>query len=631
MSALARTLGARLALQLAAAVMATALLFGLVYQVMLQRASVTEAVRLQRQQQDAIAAGLVRVFADLEARAGALAWQIAQGTLDAVQLDMQLRAQVLHDPDITAMAVFLEADNPVAPGSRIALSAAYDGAGISVRDFLATGYEFADRDWYRRTLASESGYWSDLFFNDAAGGLDTVNFDVPLENASGRRIGMLGVSVSLDRIAFVARELGLSMEHPFLLLDGAGRVLVSWEPSLERAYTIEEALQRAPRSLHWMTGGRLGGAARDERYDESEARGWRSYTPLRPPGWHLLAAVSDRAAWSERRGEARRAALWGAGIALTIAALGLFALIARMRPLRALLASTSRLAFGDDARAWRDHYQDVELEQAAHGLRTGAQALRSAREDLLDEQAENAILRERNSLFERMHRVQQPDDRTFFGSRFECAWQARLEAASPGDGLFYGFLTTCADSCHFFLGVPVDRDVPSLLSMGQICGSLPGLLRAHPQPARAMIALAEWIALERPQSMQFHLLLGRMDLASGSVEYAAAGPLALLVLRADGAVEPAAMTHAQPLARDTGAEPEPCTLVLGAGDRMLLACSARGAASAESASAALASLAQRPDGELLDAAMTWLHGAGASSHDTPGDCGLVLARLRYRD
>lgn len=630
MSVVTRTLSGRLAVQLCVAVLATAALFGTVYHVALNQAAVDEAVRQQRQRQDAIAAGLTRVFADLEARAGALAWQINQGTLDAVQLDMQLRAHVLHDPDISAMAVFLESENPVAPGSRVALSAAYDGAGITVRDFLATGYEFADRDWYRRTLASPSGYWSDIFFNDAAGGLDTLNYDLPLDDAAGQRVGMLGVSVSLDRIGFVARELGLSGEHRFLLTDGAGRVLVSSEPTLERAYTLNEALQRAPQQLAWMAGGRLGGVARDERYDAEDEQGWRSYTPLRPPGWHLLSAVPDSVAWSERRAVARRVMFWGAGISVAMAGLGLVGLHARLRPVRRLLASTARIVSDDEPRTWRQRYPDLELQRAADQLRAGAEVLRQTRTALQAEQDANESLCERNALFARMHRLQQPDDRTFFGSRFECAWQARLTPADPIEGVFYGFLSTRPDSCHFFLGAPVDGEVPALVSLGQICGSLPRLLRTCPEPAHAMSELSEWVALERPQSMQFRLLLGRLDLATGEVEYVCADAGGPLVLRADGAVDVHRETvDSEPLRRDQDIVRATQTLMLRAGDRLLLTSGLVDPTSAgiESMRMALESWSSRPDEELLD---------GLLARDTgpfgvPRERCVVMARLRHRD
>lgn len=594
---------------------------------------VETALREQRHRQDAIAAGLARLFRDLESRAQALAWQIHAGDLATPQLVAQMQAQVLHDPDVASISVFLEPDNPLTPGQRLGIAVSYNGAGIAVRDFVATGYEFATRPWYLATLAAPAGYWSKAFFNDAAGGLDTINYDLPLLDGEGRAFGMIGVSVSLDRIAEVAQQLGLLREQRFLLADGEGRLLMVWEPALQRAYTLAQAQQRVPEAVQWVSAARLGGSARDERYVGSDDRGWLSYAPVRPPGWHLVTASSDAAVWAQLR-----ARLWPTLlVAMLVVASGSLVLLLmvrrRLRPLRGLLHAAHQLPSGQIDRALRMTYADADVDRLARDLREAGETILQLQQTVERGASERAKLDQRELEFAAMHRLQMPDDRTFFGSRLECAWTAALHTAQPSSFSFYGFLATQADTCHFFLGMPRGGAVPGFVAQSQLCGEMPRLLRQYPEPGDALRELVAWIALERPEGMAFSILIGKIDLSSGNMSYACADHPAPVLLRGDQRVWPAARQGSEALSRDGRQDWERGTQVVRPGDRLLLlSASLFGDQRADArASHTLDIVLERwgpsSPGELLDALIA---SAAPGAGETRDRCA-VMATLRHRD
>jgi len=564
----------RLGLQLAVVLAAALLLaLGLSYWLLRDQALERAAGDLL-DQQARVTDTLSALFKRLERRTEELAQQVIDGRLDADQAVTLLKARVLNDPDIAQVSIMLEPDNPLLPGRRFAISVSYAAQGLDVVDFVATGYEYWTRDWYVRTLASSAGWWSDPYFNDAAGGQDTVTFDRPLIDPQGRRIGMIGVSLSLDRIAELAAEIGLRREShlgQYALLDASGRVLLSSDPSLERAYLIEQAARKSGSGVLQ----RLADLPSDVsvqllriREDISGPR-LLAVQRIAPVDWQAALSWSNAELLAPLHESSRRIAVFLMVLLVILLALVFRLLRPMTRSLVDLAESAEELAQGNFERPSRRVASKDELGRLVMALDRARQTLKRNFEQLREAADTQRRLHEQMDLTGRMQRSLLPADRVFFGPRLRCELNGCLHPTAEVAGDFYGFVAPAAGICVFYLGDIRGRGIEAMLAMTRLGSLLPGLLRRDERPEKALQRIAD-ITIQGYETEFFAaLLLGRLDLDTGELVLVSAGHPSPLLRRANATQGYLDLPAGPPLGR-AGSEWQSWTGVLEPGDRLIL-------------------------------------------------------------
>ena len=61
-----------------------------------------------------------------------------------------------------------------------------------------TGNDYLKDDWYGRAFATDSGYWSEPYIDDAGSGALMCTYSVPIHDRTGRKVGVFGADISLD-------------------------------------------------------------------------------------------------------------------------------------------------------------------------------------------------------------------------------------------------------------------------------------------------------------------------------------------------------------------------------------------------------------------------------------------------
>ena len=143
--------------------------------------------------QQRVATSLDQVFARAELRAAEIAELLTAGQLGDDQLIEALKAKLMHDGELVQFGIMLEPDNPLG-SERFAVVVHFGADGIKIEDFIESRYDYWNKPWYAKTRDSAEGWWSEPYFNDAAGGQDTVTFDYPLRDPNLRFLGMVSVS-----------------------------------------------------------------------------------------------------------------------------------------------------------------------------------------------------------------------------------------------------------------------------------------------------------------------------------------------------------------------------------------------------------------------------------------------------
>jgi len=497
-----------------------------------------EGATLERQQ--VIARGLATTFQAVATRGQELAIQLREVKPNRAQLLEFMKSMVLYDPNVSNVFVAFDRNNPISDEPRFGVNVAYGVQGIHVTDFNVTGYEFWTKPWYIRTVVDGDSWWSEPYFNDAAGGLDVVTYDLPYVDDDGQRIGMTSLSLSLDRIIELGAELGIGRGGSgtrYALIDGNQRLVAVWDPALERAYTVQQAAARSGSpALAWLAAQQPEGERPLSTRLAVAKYGGESVLQQRIPGtsWRVATVVFHEQLLQPLYTTVRRVA--GAALLLVLLAPPLLLVLAGWltRPLQQLAVAAERIDAGAlDQPVPLPRWQDevTRLARAVDGLRI------KLKDSLARGRAAADVQQRLQSELDIAHQLQRsmlPDDRLFFGPRLECEIAGELLPAQWVAGDFYGFLAPAPGICVFYVGDVSGRGVSAALVMARLSALLPGLIRQGGTPGQVLARIAEQWAQDGEHGHTVDLLLGRLDLDDGRLLLASARHAPPVLLRADG-------------------------------------------------------------------------------------------------
>lgn len=555
-----------------AGLFALAALSLLVVILLLQRQrSLDEGGQRLLQSQQRVADGLDQVFARAELRAAEVGSMARSGALSGPQILQVFAAKLLHDGELVQFGLLLEPDNPVSKDSRFAVGVTFGANGVRIEDFVATRFEYWTKSWYLKTRESVSGWWSAPYFNDAAGGQDTLTFDFPLRDQNGVFFGMTSVSLSMERVVEMAHVLGWN-EHSelsdFVLIDSNQRILTSAQPNVQRTHTLDSAeRQNSTPLLRWL---REAPDRQQRQLIHAEASGLSLVRlPLTRVDWQLAAAVSD----DRLLGPLYRNGLIAALAVLSIAALlGLW--VARRaarfaQPIVHLSSAAERLAQGELDRPITPPPADSMLRPLGEALEHGRQALSQyvgrAREQHDAQQRSQG----QAELSRQLQASALPADRVFIGAQYQAQINAELRPTPCLAEDFYGFVTPGPGICAFYLGSVQGREADAVALLTRLTALLPLALRLHDAAPKALQWLAEQLQPARQRDCRIHLQLGRLDLNDGRLSLCNAQMPSPILLR--GQAQETVDVPPSPALCSEAIEASPArSIQLAPGDRLLL-------------------------------------------------------------
>lgn len=87
-------------------------------------------------------------------------------------------------------------------------------------------HDYLQMDWFKKGLASEEGFWSNPYYDNAGGKTRMVSYVVPFFDSTGAAIGVIVADVSFDTLANIVRGM-VPYPHSYCtLVAGDGTVLV---------------------------------------------------------------------------------------------------------------------------------------------------------------------------------------------------------------------------------------------------------------------------------------------------------------------------------------------------------------------------------------------------------------------
>lgn len=501
------------------------------------------AVQAQLDRQQAIAGALGETFAMVDRRTNELAWQIVHARPDRGQLVELMKARVLYGGDTASIGVMLEPANPVAKG-RLGLLVTYADTGLVLTDFLAAGgpgkgyYAYWTKGWYQRRIAPGArAWWSDPYFDDAAGGQDAITLDYPLRDDAGQALGMIGVSIPIDRLVGQAAGLRQGLDGRFLLLDRKGRVLAAWDPSYEKVDNVRQlaASQSSPALAALAQAPEDAPASARVFDDAASGRQWLLVAPVPGVGWRVAELVPERQLLAPLQGGFRAVAGVTLGLLVLLLPL-LFGLAHRLAaPLNALSRAASRLALGSLV-------SPVPALAGAREIGNLAGALESTRLRLLAERESADESRQAREEVQRhwrhgidAQRSLLPADRVFFGARLQCELAGRVLRRSGVARLGYGFSAPAPGLCLFYLATMPGPELAAAMYLARLGALIGSQMRHGAAPAELLQQVSQqWLGDSDIDAFP-GVLIGLLDLDSGRLRLASAMLLPPLLVTAAGA------------------------------------------------------------------------------------------------
>lgn len=529
-------LGTRLSLAMAAAALLPLVVAWLVLLPLARRDVLERAAVVLHNDARHAAASIDAALRQIEISAHILARDLAAGGHDAARIEAMLDHRIAVNRDVHGSQLLLERD-PAAPGQAFGRYLSRRGPLRVRHDFVAAGYDFRQRAWYREAMARPNGQWTAPYFNNAAGGRDTLTFHVPLPG-EGDSPGLLSLDVALDRIEAIAATLVLDTRRDgavAALLDPDRRIVVHPDPRQARSGRMPDGAVALAGSEWTSSGVALRKDAPVLRVRDASGRRFLAVLqPVGERGWLVALSVPEARLLQALDGALIRTlalSLLGTVLLLALTALGARRL---SRPLQILAAAAERLAGGDIT---------TPFPAATRGDEIGVlqRALERARASIAEKTAalDSADARDRRlagelALARQIQLAMVPRDRVFLTGRRLATLAGALLPAKAVGGDFYNFFALGAGEVFFAIGDVADKGVPSALFAARLNALLGNHARHADSPAAALAAAAGELYRSNETGLFATVVVGVLGLDDGRLRLASAGHDPPLLRQPDG-------------------------------------------------------------------------------------------------
>ncbi|KFN49042.1 SpoIIE family protein phosphatase [Arenimonas composti] len=498
-----------------------------------------------------------QVVADAEARTRYEAQQSAerlQAAMTTVAVTVDGMARLFREIPMgrgelaQAMGALVQAE-PSAIGGLLALEPGVlpDGApmawytGTTVRnvsrDLYDEDYDVRAQGWYRRTLESDTAWWSDPYFNEAAGGVWMTTLNAPLRDAAGSTVGMVSLDVPVRRLSELLDTLRrIPGQRPTLIAPG-GMFAVHSDPGIALQNTLSEYIDRHGREdLRPLERAQMSGeplAFTHVIAPRGETR-YSVFTPIGDTGWSLQLSLSHDAILADLRQLALGMSL-AALASVALVSLLVRRLAARITvPLSELTTSAGHFAVGEfDWPVPHDERAD-EVGVMARALERARDSIRFQLDQIAEMAGERAKLQSELDIARDIQLAMLPRDRELLDAGSVVEAGALLQAAKAIGGDFYNYFTHEAGALWFVAGDVSDKGVPAALFMARTMTVLEVATRISDCPTKALSVAARHLVEGNDTCMFATAICGRLALATGDLQLASAGHEPPVRLHADG-------------------------------------------------------------------------------------------------
>ena len=408
-------------------------------------------------------------------------------------------------------------------------------------------HDYFTREWYLKGIASENGYWSDPYYDEAGAETMLCTYVLPVKDSQGQVAGVFGADVSLAWLTEQVKNMDLSAdtgsiasvgatfaEHPAyaFILGRNGDFLAHPDP----ARILHDNFFQVDQNEGYVEVGRamLAGESGKRVTKVNGISAYFFYAPLMHSGWSMgiVVPVDNVTAPGLILG-LLITLLMASGLVL---AYFLFRRSIKLtaRPLKFLVRSTEEVAKGN----FDTPLPQLRFYDEIHQLRDSFEHMQLSLTNYVDELTkattrEAAIGRELD-IARNIQMSMLPAQGLV--TRKEIDLFGQLTPAKAVGGDLYDYFVR-DNQLYFCIGDVSGKGVPAAMVMAVTSALFRSLSDGEASPAQVMSGLNENQSSRNESLMFVTLFFGILDLSSGKLRYCNAGHDAPLIIGPDGSVE----------------------------------------------------------------------------------------------
>ena len=403
-------------------------------------------------------------------------------------------------------------------------------------------HDYLPAEWYMQGKQHEEGYWTDPYLDNAGGKTMLFTYSLPIHDAGGRVVGVLGADISLDWLNSQLMEIDMknnNLSSPSQM-DRANKnlcysfIIGQGGSYIVRPYWQHDTLSGRSTEVHDMLDARLiqsmlEGYEGHVELNINKTPSFLFYAPLERAGWSMAIVVPHHTFY-------HRADIVG-GVILALMALGLLVgfLVCRIlirhatEPLSRFAESAGEIAQGRFDTPLPVITTDDEIGVLRDSFEGMQQSLARYVEDLKRTTATQASMESELKIASEIQRAMLPKEYPPYPDRTDIDIYGQLTPAKTVGGDLYDFYMR-DEKLFFCIGDVSGKGVPSALVMAVTRFLFRNISSALDSPDGIVTAINEALVDGNESNMFVTLFVGVLDLTTGSLLYCNAGRSAPMLI-----------------------------------------------------------------------------------------------------
>ena len=464
------------------------------------------------------------------------------------QVLQSLESELRLNPHIVGCAVAFEQNYYPQKGLWYEPYARWTADGsIEMLQIGGPDHDYFMREWYLKGITSETGYWSEPYYDEAGARTMLCSYVLPVKEKEGDIAGVFGADVSLSWLTEQVKNLDLNAvkggivslaasdtDHATyaFILSRNGDYLVHPDPNriLSDNFFKHDGDERYQKVGRAMLAGESGrGVA-----EVDGVRTYVFYAPLLHSGWSMAIVIPVENIMAP--------GLYLGLLIISLLVLGLLvafilfrsAIRRTARPLKFLVRSTEEVAKGHfDTPLPQLRFYD-EIHQLRDSFEHMQHSLTSYVNELTEVTTREAAIGRELDIARNIQMSMLPTQEPL-GRKEIDIFGTLTPAKAVGGDLYDYFIRD--NQLYFCIGDVSGKGVPAAMVMAVTSALFRSLSDGESSPAQVLSGLNENQSNRNDSLMFVTLFFGVLDLSNGKLRYCNAGHDAPLVIGPDGSVE----------------------------------------------------------------------------------------------
>lgn len=460
----------------------------------------------------------------------------------------------LHQPDsLHKIIQSVLKNNPLIVGSGIAFAPDYykkkgkyfmpyasysskEKNEIACQSLGSQNYDYPCMDWYLIPKLLKKEYWSEPYFDDGGGNIIMSTFSKPLYDKHGELYAVFIASISLSQFTDSVSILKpYPTSYTYLVSRNSNFLTHPDRSKIMNETLFSEAFATHNKAQEMVGREMLAGHTGTLRVDNQGTDSYAFYTTIPHIGWSVCTVCPSRIILKELDSTSRKI-IYTFLVGLLALFLIVYAVIRRLvRPLEKFSESAREIATG----RFDVHIPDVHSNDEMKDLHDSLVYMQSSLSKYVAELKETTAHKERIeselSIAREIQMGMIPKIFPPYPDRHDVDLHAILRPAKEVGGDLYDFYMD-GNSLYFLIGDVSGKGIPASLFMA-ITRSLFRTLSQHVlSPAKIVTEMNNSIADNNESNMFVTLIVGILDLETGTLKVCNAGHNPPILIRPDGQV-----------------------------------------------------------------------------------------------